>query len=343
MLEIRNLRKFTLEGVDLAIERGQIVTLLGRSGSGKSTLLRCVAGIERPDGGSIHLADREVEGPGIFEPPERRGVGLVFQNFALFPHLTVEANIRFGLREWPTEEQRRRLAEQLALHRIEGLEHRYPHQISGGQQQRVALARALAPGPELLLLDEPFSNLDEQVRHDLRIELRDIFKAQGMTAIIVSHASNDAVATSDAIAFLDHGRIVQLATPAAAYDHPRTAFVAAYLGRTNLLPARRAGAVWETAAGAVSAVLSGEGGGTLSVRPEWIRARRTDGAKADGVVERVETFGAQSYGQIRLPKGLAIWVNLAFDRSWQGGEAVALSIHAPAPLAVLEEESHPAA
>jgi len=337
LLEISQLSKFTLADVQLDVWRGEIVTLLGKSGSGKSTLLRCICGIERPDSGLIRLDGEEIEGPNRFLPPEHRGVGLVFQNFALFPHLTVEENIRFGLKQLPAGEQQRILRQQMALQQIEGLEKRYPHQISGGQQQRVAVARALAPSPRLLLLDEPFSNLDEQVRHDLRIELRELFKAQGITAIIVSHASNDAVTTSDRIAFLDGGQIQQLAPPVDAYDQPSTPFVASYLGRANLVTARQREGRWTTILGEVPIddPSSEPAEGVLCIRPEWIGLERAP-ETGDATIQRIETIGPQHFATIRM-ESEDFLVNLAFDRSWQPGERVRVHLALPRPLRCLRK------
>lgn len=186
-----------LNGFDLTVEAGEIVALVGPSGCGKSTVLRLLAGLERPRRGRISIGGRLMVDDGIFVPPERRGVGLVFQDFALFPHLTVEKNIAYGMNRLPRAERRERLEAMLALTGLAELVHRYPHQLSGGQQQRVALARALAPGPAVLLLDEPFSSLDAHLRDHLRGEVRRIIRAAGTTALFVTHDRQDVQAMAD--------------------------------------------------------------------------------------------------------------------------------------------------
>ncbi|MGQ9558711.1 MAG: ABC transporter ATP-binding protein [Desulfurispora sp.] len=186
-----------LEGFELTVEAGEIVALVGPSGCGKSTVLRLLAGLERPRRGRISIGGRLMVGDGIFVPPERRGVGMVFQDFALFPHLTVEKNIAYGINRLPRAERRERLKALLALTGLAELVHRYPHQLSGGQQQRVALARALAPGPAVLLLDEPFSSLDAHLRDRLRGEVRRIIRAAGTTALFVTHDRQDVEALAD--------------------------------------------------------------------------------------------------------------------------------------------------
>ncbi|WP_018086088.1 ABC transporter ATP-binding protein [Desulfurispora thermophila] len=186
-----------LDGFELSVEPGEIVALVGPSGCGKSTVLRLLAGLERPRRGRISIGGRLMADGRTFVPPERRGVGMVFQDFALFPHLTVEKNIAYGINRLPRAERRERLQAMLALTGLAELAHRYPHQLSGGQQQRVALARALAPGPAVLLLDEPFSSLDAHLRDRLRGEVRRIIRAAGTTALFVTHDRQDVQALAD--------------------------------------------------------------------------------------------------------------------------------------------------
>lgn len=203
-----------IQGVDLELGAGEVMVVLGPSGCGKSTLLRLIAGLERPAAGSIGLAGRPLSGPGVFVPPEKRPVGMVFQGLALFPHLTVARNVGFGLRHVPKAERARRVAEELAAVGLDGLGGRYPHQLSGGQQQRVAVARSLVRRPALLLMDEPFSDLDEVTRRQVRTEVLRILKAHGTAAIIVSHDRADALHLGDRIVLMDQGRSLRTTTPA---------------------------------------------------------------------------------------------------------------------------------
>ncbi|MBC7220765.1 ABC transporter ATP-binding protein [Candidatus Bipolaricaulota bacterium] len=238
MLEVRGLTKrfgsiVAVEDFSLAVAAGEILALLGPSGCGKTTVLRIVAGLERPDSGRVLLAGQDATD----WPPERRGVGLVFQSYALFPHLSVAANVAYGLR-FKGGDRKGRVGELLALVGLSGFERRKPHQLSAGQQQRVALARALAPEPRVLLLDEPLSALDAALRKDLRAELRGLLGKLGMTALYVTHDQGEALALADRVAVMREGRIEQVAPPADLYARPRTPFVAQFLGRANLWPGR---------------------------------------------------------------------------------------------------------
>ena len=218
------------------LARGQIGCVLGPSGCGKTTALRCIAGFENIQAGRIALNGQEMSRSGRTVPPEQRGVGMVFQDYALFPHLSVADNVGFGLRRLAGAERARRVAETLELIGMASSGSRYPHELSGGQQQRVALARALAPQPELLLLDEPFSNLDVDLRERLGLEIRDILKQQNMTAILVTHDQHDAFAIADEIGLMRRGRIEQWGTPYELYHRPATRFVADFIGQGALLP-----------------------------------------------------------------------------------------------------------
>jgi iron(III) transport system ATP-binding protein len=224
-----------LQQVSLQVESGAMVCLLGPSGCGKTTLLRLIAGFEEPDEGEIYLIKRLVSRPGLMVPPEQRHIGMVFQEYALFPHLTIGQNIQFGLFRWPTAWRRTRLDEMLRLVGLEGMARRYPHELSGGQQQRVALARALAPNPQLLLLDEPFSNLDVTLRQQLREEVQAILAQAGITSVLVTHDQEEALSLADTLAVIDQGRIVQYATPDEVVQRPCTRFVAEFLALGHFL------------------------------------------------------------------------------------------------------------
>ena len=218
-----------LQDISLQVEVGTMVCLLGPSGCGKTTLLRLIAGFEEPTQGEIYLIKRLVSRPGLIVPPEKRHIGMVFQDYALFPHMTVAQNIQFGLFRWPTAWRRNRLAEMLKLVGLEGMDKRYPHELSGGQQQRVALARALAPQPQLLLLDEPFSNLDVNLRQQLREEMQAILTQAEITTVLVTHDQEEALSLADTLAVMEQGHMVQYATPAEVVERPGTRFVAQFL------------------------------------------------------------------------------------------------------------------
>ncbi|MDD2728212.1 ABC transporter ATP-binding protein [Malikia sp.] len=227
-----------VDGVTLGLAAGEIGVLIGPSGCGKTTLLRAIAGLEPLAYGSIRLGGEQVGSPTHQLPPEQRRIGMVFQDYALFPHLDVGRNVAFGLQDRPKAERPARVREVLALVGLEGMESRYPHELSGGQQQRVALARALAPQPRLLLLDEPFSNLDVELRERLAHELRAILKAAGATALFVTHDQLEAFAIGDAIGVMYQGRLHQWDDAYQLYHRPATRFVAEFIGQGVFAPAR---------------------------------------------------------------------------------------------------------
>lgn len=224
-----------LANVNLQLEAGQIGCLLGPSGCGKTTLLRTVAGFESFHTGKIHIAGRCVADEQQQQPPEQRGIGMVFQDYALFPHLTVAENIAFGLHRLPLAEQQQRTQAWLTRLQLDNLTNRYPHQLSGGQQQRVALARALAPQPKLLLLDEPFANLDAALRESLSLEMRDLLKSLGASALLVTHDPTEAFTLADVIGVMQQGNIVQWDNPYDIYHQPANRFVASFVGLGSFL------------------------------------------------------------------------------------------------------------
>ena len=226
-----------VDGLDLEVAPGQVLVLLGPSGCGKTTTLRLIAGFEAPDAGSVEVGGRPVCGPGVWVPPEQRRVGMVFQDYALFPHLTVAQNVAFGLQRRERRQREARVREVLELVRLAPLAGRYPHELSGGEQQRVALARALAPRPVVVLLDEPFSNLDPELRARVRGEVRAILKDSGATAVFVTHDRQEALAMGDRVAVLLQGRVLQEDTPERLFQWPRSRFVAEFLGTADFLPA----------------------------------------------------------------------------------------------------------
>ena len=256
-----------LRGVDLAVERGTFFTLLGPSGCGKTTLLRLVAGFETPTAGAIRIGGRDVTA----DPPHRRPVNTVFQSYALFPHLTVERNVRFGLEMLGRRDAAERARAMLRLVRLDGFADRRPAALSGGQQQRVALARALAPEPEVLLLDEPLSALDLVLRREMQRELKRLQRETGITFVFVTHDQEEALTMSDRVAVMREGRVLQTGTPREIYDAPASRFVAGFIGESVVLEGRVAGGRIALPGGALPAPPgAADGPASVAVRPERI-------------------------------------------------------------------------
>jgi iron(III) transport system ATP-binding protein len=227
-----------VDELTLTLDSGEIVVLLGPSGCGKTTTLRLIAGFEQPDAGLIEIRGQVMAGPGRWVPPEQRGVGIVFQDYALFPHLTVSENVTFGLHQMNRAVREKWVSEILALVGLREFIHRYPHELSGGQQQRVAVARALAPAPSLILLDEPFSNLDADLRAQMRDEVGRVLRETGTTAILVTHDQEEAFTLANRVGVLNNGRLEQFDAPEIVYHYPATRFVAEFVGAADFIPGR---------------------------------------------------------------------------------------------------------
>ena len=322
-----NAHRRTLADVSFAAEPGEVLCLLGPSGSGKTTLLRIAAGIEPQTSGRVLLNDREIAGPNVFLPPEQRSIGLVFQDFALFPHLTILDNVRFGLTALSREEARREA--HIALSRV-GLEHHaqsFPHVLSGGEQQRVALARALAPRPAVLLMDEPFSGLDSRLKDSVRAETLAILRESRATAIVVTHDAEEAMRLGDRIALLRSGSLVQAGRAEELYLEPANLFVAGFFSELNLFEARVLDGMAETPVGKVAAPgLSNGARATVAVRMAGFDVSEGSGGiearilsrRYLGVVELVEfaVSGAEKPVRARVrcgalsPGARDIWLSL---------------------------------
>ena len=293
----------------LEVGRGELLTLIGPSGCGKTTTLRLVAGLERPTSGDIRIAGEVVAGSS-WQAPERRRVGLVFQDHALFPHLDVAANIAFGLHRLDGDRRRVRLAEVLDLVRLGPLAGRYPHELSGGEQQRVALARALAPQPAVVLLDEPFSSLDETLRANVRADTVAVLRETGTTAIFVTHDQTEALSISDRMVVLREGAVEQADTPVRVFESPATRFVASFMGDADFLPAHFTGAGLACEIGILS---NAPGWGPdeqvdVVLRPHEVKLTASSDGPAEVVA--VEYRGAFVLHTMRLRSGRSV-------RSWQ--------------------------
>jgi len=241
LLKVENIcagyaRQRVVESLSFHVNRGEIVSLLGPSGCGKTTALRAIAGFEPISEGQILIADKLISAPGATVPPEQRSIGMVFQDYALFPHLTIADNIAFGLRKKPAVDRKVQVDHLLDATGLGGMGGRYPHELSGGQQQRVALARALAPRPTILLMDEPFSNLDVELRERLSVEVRDLLKSEGISGILVTHDQHEAFAVSDKVGVMRDGKILQWDTPYNLYHEPSDRFVADFIGQGRFIP-----------------------------------------------------------------------------------------------------------
>ena len=324
----RDLRKTydevrAVDHVDLDVVGGEVLVLLGPSGCGKTTSLRLIAGFETPDAGTITLDGRTVAGGDRFVPPEQRNVGVVFQEYALFPHLDVARNVAYGLRDRAA--RARRVGEMLELVGLSAMADRLPHELSGGQQQRVALARALAPAPSLVLLDEPFSDLDASLRAQVRDEVRQILRDADATAVVVTHDQEEALSIADRIALMRDGRVLQVDTPAELYANPQDRFVATFVGDADILPGHSDHEAAVTAVGRLPLTVPVEPGSVdVVVRPERVRLR-LDGA-GEGVVHDLVYFGHDQLVEVRLADGTRLRSRMGPGRAFEPGDRVSVTI-----------------
>ena len=320
-------RTCAVEGVSFTVSSGKLLALVGPSGCGKTTLLRILAGFERPDGGIVRVSGREVVGPGVFVPPEKRDVGLVFQDYALFPHMTVAKNILYGMgRKLRGEGRLEFLLDLLGLtaHRD-----KYPHQLSGGECQRVAVARAVAPRPPLILLDEPFANLDAPLRSSMRANLRRFLHETGIAGVIVTHDQEEALSLADQLGVMSGGNLLQIGPPSVVYTKPSTLEVATLLGHGNVLPGRAEDVQVETELGTHRTLNVCEPGECRAfIRAEAIRAVAPD-AGTRGEVQEVIFYGHDQDAIVRTPSGRELRVRLDTRRRLERGDVIGLSVEKP--------------
>ncbi len=315
-----------LGGMDLAMEQGESLALLGPSGCGKTTLLRVLAGLEVPDNGTVTVADRVLADARTFVPPERRRIGMVFQDWALFPHLTVARNAAFGLDKIAISHGR--VSETLELVGLSHLGDRYPYELSGGQAQRVAIARALAPRPRVLLFDEPFSNLDSGLRTQVRSDVAALMRAVGMTSIFVTHDQEEAFVMGDRVAIMRDGLIVQVGKPSEVYHRPVSPWVASFLGEANVLPGMAANGHATTLVGDVRLVEPKKGPCRVVVRPEHLAVNRGNGA----VVSAVEFYGHDTSYRMAM-NGATIVARAIAAPVFSRGDHVSVSYSGPPAIA----------
>jgi iron(III) transport system ATP-binding protein len=336
-LRLRGLRKsfgevVAVDGVDLDIEPGSTCALLGPSGCGKTTTLRLIAGLEDPDGGEIEIDGETVSTPRRSLPPERRRIGMVFQDYALFPHLDVAGNVGYGLGRRP---DRDRVERMLATVGLGGLGDRHPHELSGGQQQRVALARALVAEPRAVLLDEPFSNLDAGLREKVRNEVREILEAQGVTSVFVTHDQEEALSVADTVAVMNEGKVEQLGTPEEVYSRPATRWVAGFLGEIEVLPgtAENGTVMCELGHLPNRSGLSGEV--EVLIRPESVAVGTVeppDRRSQSAMVVSRSFYGHDQLIELRLPSGRTVRSRRLGFPAWHPGDRVRVWIDGPADV-----------
>jgi len=320
--------EYAVKNISFSVEEGEILALVGESGSGKTTLLRLIAGLEHPDSGIIMLSgEKIVEGARSLRANKRQ-IGLVFQDYALFPHLTILDNVKFGLgKAFKGKDERAR--EVLQLVNLKENDQKFPHQLSGGQQQRVALARAIAPNPKILLMDEPFSNLDAMLKDQVREEIRQIIKKAGITAIFVTHDTRDALSTADRIAILYDGMLQQIDHPRQLYEHPINPYVANFFGKQNQILAEPVEDGFQTAFGLIKDERSALYAGPVHLvfRPEHAEACPSPRQKLIGSLLKVAYFGDHQLIKLADGKGQFINIKSSPDIDYQDTEYLCFSLH----------------
>jgi len=343
-LELENLTKrfagvASVDGINLSAEHAEFICLLGPSGCGKTTTLRMIAGLIEPDAGEVRVAGKVLSSPRAVTPPERRNMGMIFQSYAVWPHMTVGQNVAYGLkmRKVPRAERQRRTQAVLESTKLAQLVHRYPAELSGGQQQRVALARALTSTPDILLLDEPLSNLDANLRSDMRLEIRRLHEEFHTTSIYVTHDQVEAMAMADRIVVMNAGRIEQIGTPQEVYDRPRSKFVARFLGGSNVIDATHLSGNVVEVAGRALEIGEGEFAGPgkpmsfcvrmhdLELVPDVpagganslsaiVRGQTYLGTHRDYVVDIGQELLVAAPASLDLPRGSRVWVRFHAER-----------------------------
>ena len=328
-----------VQGISFAAREGEILCLLGPSGCGKTTILRAIAGFEPVRSGQLFLSGQLVSSPDMMIPTENRRVGMVFQEYALFPHLRVQDNIAFGLRHLARSERSARVQEMLRLTGLEGFERRYPHELSGGQQQRVALSRALVQNPVVLLLDEPFSNLDPDMAGRMRQELHDLLRRTKTTTVLVTHDHDEAFAMADRIAVLNHGRLEQFDTPEMMYHMPATPFVADFVGQADFIPGTVSQGMVHTELGEFPDTIECKDGTAVVVmiRPDDIHLVPTEGARSR-VLSR-QFHGSENLYTVSLPSGQIVHSSQGSTSVYQAGTTVELRVLATHTVLFRQEES----
>jgi len=317
----------TVDRASLNVACGQVGALLGPSGAGKSTLLRAIAGLERLDAGEIRFGETIWSGDGVHRPAEARRCGVVFQDYALFPHLTAMQNVTFGLQDLSREERRARGRRHLDAMRLSERANAYPHELSGGEQQRVALARALAPGPAVMLLDEPFSGLDRGLRTELRADTVAALRASGAAALIVTHDAEEAMAAADTIALMVDGRIIQTGAPDQLYLRPNCAASARLLGDVEIFEALIARGAADTPLGRLPAPGLDDGAAChVLVRPEGVLLKGPDEAGADAVIESRRVASGLVQIKVRLASGRSLQARASLADPRRPGDPVRLAL-----------------
>ncbi|MEO8340231.1 MAG: ABC transporter ATP-binding protein [Nitrospirota bacterium] len=328
-----------VQEISFAAREGEILCLLGPSGCGKTTILRAIAGFESVRSGQLFLSGQLVSSPDVMIPTESRHVGMVFQEYALFPHLRVQDNIAFGLHHLARSERASRVQEMLRLTGLEGFERRYPHELSGGQQQRVALARALVQNPVVLLLDEPFSNLDPDMAGRMRQEVHELLRRTKTTTVLVTHDHDEAFAMADRIAVLNQGRLEQFDTPEMMYHMPATPFVADFVGQADFIPGTVSHGMVQTELGEFPDTIECKDGTTVVVmiRPDDIHLVPTEGARSR-ILSR-QFHGSENLYTVCLPSGQIVHSSQGSTSVYQTGTTVELRVLATHTVLFRREES----